>query len=373
MKRVLQIMGGLKRGGLETFAMNMYRSIDRNDLQFDFLLTQVAGGDYEEEAKSMGANIYYIPARNKGYKAYLVALDAFFREHHDYIAIHEHISSLTSIEPAYYAKKYGIPIRIFHSHSSSIQKSLRLHWVHTILHYLNKPKVHSWATHYLGCSDKALDWMYKYTGVRSKAIMMNNGIDSEKYVYNEAVRKEIRNELGIGKDDFVIGHVGRFIPLKNQGFLVDILEELHKTLPAAKLILVGEGETMDMIKVKVTNKAMNEYVIFTGVRSDVVRLMQAMDVFVMPSWFEGLPVSLVEAQAAGLPIVASATISHDSDLTGTILFKSIDNPVTEWAKNIVEWKAKWGRPNNIEAIKKAGFDSKTTVRQLVELYNMKIQ
>ena len=120
-------MGGLKRGGLETFVMNMYRSIDRNEIQFDFLLAQVAGGDYEEEAKSFGANIYHLPARNKGYKAYHKALDDFFREHHDYIAIHEHISSLTSIDPAYYAKKYGIPVRIFHSHSSSIQKSLRLH------------------------------------------------------------------------------------------------------------------------------------------------------------------------------------------------------------------------------------------------------
>ena len=157
MKRVLQIMGGLKRGGLEAFAMNMYRSIDRNEIQFDFLLTQVAGGDYEEEAKSFGAYIYHLPARNKGYKVYKKALDDFFREHHDYIAVHEHISSLTSIDPAYYAKKYGIPVRIFHSHSSSIQKSLRLHWVHIILHYMNKPKVHNWATPYLGCSDKALD------------------------------------------------------------------------------------------------------------------------------------------------------------------------------------------------------------------------
>ena len=368
MKRVLQIMGGLKRGGLETFAMNMYRSIDRNEIQFDFLLTQVAGGDYEEEAKSMGANIYYMPARNKGYKAYRKALDIFFREHHDYIAIHEHISSLTSIDPAYYAKKYGIPVRIFHSHSSSIQKSLRLHWVHTILHYLNKPKVHSWATHYLGCSDKALDWMYKYTGVRSKAIMVNNGIDSEKYVYNEAIRKEVRNELGIENDDFVIGHVGRFIPLKNQGFLVDILEELHKYIPTAKLMLVGEGETKEEVSAKADSKGLKKYTVFTGVRSDVMRLMQAMDIFVMPSWFEGLPVSLVEAQAAGLPVVASESISHDSDITGTILFKSINESADEWAKSILKWKEKCGRPNNIEKIKKAGFDSKTTVKQLVNIY-----
>jgi len=368
MKRVLQIMGGLKRGGLETFAMNIYRSIDRSEIQFDFLLTQVVGGDYEEEAKSMGANIYHLPARNKGYKAYRKALDDFFREHHDYIAIHEHISSLTSIEPAYYAKKYGIPVRIFHSHSSSIQKSLRLHWVHTILHYLNKPKVHSYATHYLGCSDKALDWMYKYTGVRSRALMVNNGIDCEQYAFKKNVRAEVRKEFSIDADDFVIGHVGRFIPLKNQGFLVDIVDELHKTMPSAKLLLVGEGDTMDEIKAKVSDKGLEKSVIFTGVRSDVARLMQAMDIFVMPSWFEGLPVSLVEAQAAGLPVVASESISHDSDITENILFKSINESVEEWVESIVKWKEKCGRPNNIEKIKKAGFDSKTTVKQLVKIY-----
>lgn len=368
MKRVLQIMGGLKRGGLETFAMNIYRSIDRSEIQFDFLLTQVAGGNYEEEAKSLGANIYYIPPRNKGYKAYHKALDDFFSKHHDYIAIHEHISSLTSIDPAYYAKKYGIPVRIFHSHSSSIQKSLRLHWVHTILHYLNKPKVHSYATHYLGCSDKALDWMYKYTGVRSKALMVNNGINCEQYAYNKIIRAEVRKEFGIGDANFVIGHVGRFIPLKNQVFLVDILSELHRSMPSAKLLLVGEGDTMDEIKTKVSDKGLEKSVIFTGVRSDVARLMQAMDIFVMPSWFEGLPVSIVEAQAAGLPVVASDTISYDSDLTGTILFKSIKDSAEDWSKCIVEWKEKNGRPNNIEKLKKAGFDSKTTVKQLVNIY-----
>lgn len=372
MKRVLQIMGGLKRGGLETFTMNMYRSIDRTKIQFDFLLTQVAGGDYEEEAKSMGANIFHLPARNKGYKAHKNALEKFFREHHDYIAIHAHISSLTSIAPAFYAKKYGIPARIFHSHSSSIQKSLRLHWVHTILHYLNKPKVHSYATHYLGCSDKALDWTYKYTGVRSKAMMVNNGIDCELYAFNAIVRKEVRQELSIGADDFVIGHVGRFIPLKNQGFLVDILEVLQKKIPTAKLLLIGDGETMEEVKNKAEEKGLKDSVIFTGIRSDVARLMQAMDTFVMPSWFEGLPVSLVEAQAAGIPIVASDTISHDSDITGTILFKPINEPADDWAKCILMWKETWERPNNIEKIKQAGFDSKTTAKQLINIYQCNV-
>lgn len=368
MKRVLQIMGGLNRGGIETFVMNIYRSIDRNEIQFDFLLTQVSGGDYEEEAKSLGANIYHLPARNRGYISYRRSLDSFFHGHNNYIAVHEHVSSLTSIEPLFYAKKYGIPVRILHAHSSSIQKSLRLHWVHTLLHYLNKPLVHSMATNYLGCSDKALDWMYKYTGIRSQAIMIKNGINCDNYVFNENLRNDVRAEFELCDTCFLIGHVGRFIPLKNQIFLVGVMQELCKIMPYAKLMLVGDGDTKKEVQSYVETKNLSDAVIFTGTRSDVARLMQAMDVFVMPSWFEGLPVSLVEAQAAGLPIIASDTISHDSDLSGTILFKSIKDSASDWAKSIVEWKNKLQRPDNIEAIKQAGFDSRETAKQLVGIY-----
>ena len=368
MRRVLQIMGGLNRGGLESFAMNLYRAIDKEQIQFDFLLTQLPGGDYAEEAKSLGARIYTLPARNQGLKAYKNALDDFFRNHHDYIAIHEHISSLTSIAPAYYAKKYGIPVRIFHSHSSSVQKNLKFYWLHVALHYLNKPKVHSWGTVYLGCSDKALDWMYNLTGVRKKAVMVNNGIDCSQYEFNTKIRKEVRNEFEIKDEDFVIGHVGRFIPLKNQAFLIDVIAEVIQFLPSVKLIMVGEGDTLNHVKEYAVQKNVTDNVIFTGVRSDVNRLMQAMDVLAMPSWFEGLPVSLVEAQATGLPIVASDTISHDSDLTGTILFKSLKDSALDWGKAIVEWAKTTGRPENIDKIKRCGFDTKSIAKQLTEIY-----
>lgn len=372
MKRVLQIMGGLNRGGLESFVMNIYRVIDRNEVQFDFLLTQISGGEYVNEAKSLGANVYSVPPRNKGVKKHLQSLDIFFREHHEYIAVHEHISSLTSISPAFYAKKYGIPVRILHAHSSSVQKSLRFHYVHVFLHYYNKCKVRRLGTHFFGCSDKALDWMYCYTGVRSRARMLNNGIECEAYRFCDAVRSEVRKVFNLSDDDFVIGHVGRFIPLKNQSFLIDILCEMKKTNPNAKLLMVGDGETKESIKKKTIELHVENDVIFTGVRGDVNRIMQAMDVFVMPSWFEGLPVSLVEAQASGLPIVASDTISSDSDLSGTILFKSIQEPAIHWAKEILAWKLKHGRPDNISRIIDSGFDSISISCQLLKIYEGKL-
>lgn len=367
MKRVLQITAQLGRGGLEAFVMNVYREINKEELQFDFLTTQ-PDGDYAEEITAMGGRIYQMPVRNKGVFAYNKALDDFFKQHHDYIAIHEHISSLTSIAPAYYAKKYNISVRIFHAHSSSVQKSLKFHWLHILLHYLNKPKVHSWATHYLGCSDKALDWMYKYTGIRGRALMINNGIDSLKYAFNNEIRKKIRSELGIYKDDFVIGHVGSFIPLKNQSFLIDILNELLKKNSKTKLLLIGDGQTRKEVMLKSQALGLDKFCIFTGIRTDVHKLMLAMDAFVMPSWFEGLPVSLVEAQASGLPIIASDTISYDSDITGTILFKSINDIPQKWADYILQWVREKGRTDNIHLIKKAGFDSTETSKKILNIY-----
>lgn len=367
MKRVLQITARLGRGGLESFVMNVYRKINREELQFDFLTTQ-PDGDYAEEIIAMGGKIYQMPVRNKGILAYKRALDDFFKQHHDYIAVHEHISSLTSIAPAFYAKKYNIPVIIFHAHSSGVQKTLKFYWLHILLHYLNKPKVHSLGTHYLGCSDKALDWMYKYTGTRGKALMINNGIDSLKYSFNNEIRMKMRSELGIHKDDFVIGHVGSFIPLKNQSFLIDILNELLKKNYKTKLLLIGDGQTRKEVMLKSQSLGLDKFCIFTGIRTDVHKLMLAMDAFVMPSWFEGLPMSLVEAQASGLPIIASDTISRDSDITGTILFKSINDTPPKWADCILEWNSEKGRTNNIDLIKKAGFDSNETSKKILNIY-----
>ena len=350
MKRVLQIMGGLNRGGLETFVMNMYRSIDRDEIQFDFLLTQQSGGDYAEEAISMGATIYTLPARNKGFFEYEKAISIFFEKHaSQYVACHMHTSSLSSISPLKYAKKYGIPVRVLHSHNSTISRDLKFRFLHITLHYLHKPVVKKWATHYLGCSDKALDWLYKYTGVRQKARMCNNGIDVDRYAYNEEKRNIIRKQFNINYKELLIGHVGRFEQVKNQSFLIDILYYLLKDGYKAKLMLVGTGKLLDTVKQQAIEKEIVDSVIFTGIRSDVNLLMLSMDVFVMPSLFEGLPVTLVEAQSSGLPIVASDTISHDSDLSGTILFKSINDSAAEWAKCILEWREKLNKNNNIKS------------------------
>lgn len=367
MIRVLQVFGRLTRGGLETFVMNLYRSIDRNKIQFDFLVSG-RGGDYEEEVKQMGARIFYMPPRNKGLKAYNASLDEFFKVHaQEFAAIHQHASSLSSIEPLKYAAKYGVPIRIIHAHSSAISKSVKANFLHNMMHLWGKLHISRYATHYLGCSDKALDWLFKGTGVRSKAIMVNNGIKVSDYKYNEYIRKEVREEFGL-KDNIVIGHVGNFIQVKNHEFLIKIFANIKGFIPKTKLMLVGDGPLKSQIKEQIDDSDLSNDVVMTGVRRDVNRLLQAIDIIVMPSVFEGLPVSLVEAQAAGLPLVISDTISHDVALTEDVKFISLSDPIEKWANEIKDRLVSVLRHDTSSIINEKGFGIEGISTKLANLY-----
>lgn len=368
MRRVLQVFGKLGRGGLEAFVMNLYRAIDRNQIQFDFLLT-AKGGDYEDEAKNLGARIYYAPPRSNGLKTYKSYLEDFFAQNAArYSAIHLHASSLSSTEPLKYAKKYGISIRIIHSHSSSVKQNLKGRIFHHILHNFNKLKIRNLATHYMGCSDKALDWLFKGTGIRSKAVMVNNGIDSSQYQFNESVRKNIREAFGF-KNEFVIGHVGSFIHVKNHRFLVSLFEKILQVIPEAKLLLVGAGELEQSIKQQIHDIGIDSAVIFAGLRSDVDKVLQAIDLIIMPSLFEGLPVSLVEAQAAGLPIIASDTISKDVALTSSIHFISLNDPIQNWINCVKSIRKNYKRYDTSYEIKNKGFDIHEIAKYFYSIYN----
>lgn len=367
MKRVLQVFGRLGRGGLESFVVNLYKALDRNEVQFDFLLN-VPNGDYEDEVKSLGANIYYIPSRANGVKAYRDALNGFFRENADkYAAVHLHASSLSSIEPLLYAKEYGIKIRIIHSHSSSVKKNLKARSIHYLLHAIYRLRIGHIATHYFGCSDKALDWMFSWSGVRYKAMMINNGIDMSLFRYDLKTRFEIRSELGF-KNEFVIGHVGSFIHVKNHKFLVDIFAKLYRQIPDTRLLLVGDGELRNEIEDDIKANGIQNAVTLTGIRPDVNKLLQGMDLIIMPSFFEGLPVSLVEAQAAGLPVLASDTISHDAAITPNMTFLSLKDKPAVWINRINSIMEEFRRQDTTEYIEKAGFDIRQTASYISKIY-----
>lgn len=363
MVKILQISGGLNRGGLETFIMNVYRTIDRTMVQFDFLIFS-SNNAYIPEIESMGGEVYILPARNQGYIKYLRCLDSFFRTHqNEYNAVHLHASSLTSIEPLYFAKKYNIKRRIIHSHSSSISRNK----IHYLLHYANKPLVRFLATDYYGCSDKAISWMFKWTGALSKAKAIFNGIDIQKFIPSTITRQTIRSTLGI-EGKLVIGHVGRFSRVKNHEFLLEVFKEIYAMNNQAILLCIGIGETFTYIQERAKEFGVYSAIRFLGSRCDIPDLMQSMDLFILPSLFEGFPVTLVEAQAAGLPIIASDTISKETNITGNVNYLSLKCSAKQWADTIYRIVQDQPHTTNAEILSKAGFDIGSTATFLQIVY-----
>lgn len=363
MKKVLQITSSLARNGTETFIMNVYRHIDRTKVQFDFLLFTDDTGGFCPEALALGATIYRLPTRRSGLIRYYRALHDFFcRYANEYVAVHYSGCSLTSILPLYMARKYGVPVRVVHSHNSHTEG---LHNV--ILHKLNKHFASHWGTAFLACSDKAADWFYKNTSAEEKCVVVKNGISISDFEYNPDVRREYRAQMGL-ENCFVVGHVGRYTEVKNHVFLLNVFKALLRAVPEARLLLVGSGELKRQTEEYVSvDKDMFGKVIFLENRTDVNRLMQAMDCFVMPSLFEGLPFVLVEAQCAGLKVLCSDTISREVKLTGNLTFMSLDEPSEKWAE-YVHGYCGYRRESVNKEIADKGFSIDKVASALMELY-----
>ena len=290
MIRVLQIVTYMGRGGLETMLMNYYRYIDRSKIQFDFLVHRDFEADYDSEIQELGGKIYRISRLIPWSNSYRMKLKQFFCEHPEYKIVHVHQDCLSTVA-LQCAKECGVPVRIAHSHSSSAVKNLKylIKW-----HYMKQ--IPQYATNLFACGKQAGNWMF--TG--SVYEIIPNAIDTERYQYSTDIAEQVRAELGLS-NQFIIGHVGNFTPAKNHSFLLEVFQEVLKLEPKARLLLVGGGDGLNSVRDKVRAIGIQKQVIFTGVRTDVNRLMQAMDVFVFPSLYEGLPVTMVEAQASGLP------------------------------------------------------------------------
>lgn len=343
--RILHVVTYMQRGGLETMLMNYYRHIDRSQIQFDFLVHREFRADYDDEIEFLGGKIYRLPRLVPWSPSYHKALDNFFTEHPEYTVIHVHQDCLSSVILKA-AKKHGVPIRLAHSHCSSQDKNLK--YPIKLFCMRSIPK---YATQLFACGQKAGDWMFRgapYT-------VLNNAIDAKQYVYDASAAQTLREQLGISNNDLVIGHVGRFMPQKNHDFLIDIFKALLDRVPQAKLLLVGGGDLMDNIRSKVRDLALEGSVIFTGVRSDIPALLQVMDVFVLPSLYEGLPVTLIEAQASGLPCVISDQVSPECVMIEQIQFVSLDSSADEWATHILRF-TETARENTYNRIVAAGYD-----------------
>lgn len=357
MIRVLQVATYMGRGGLESMIMNYYRHIDREKVQFDFLVHRQERAAFDDEIESLGGRIYRLPRLVPWSKSYLTALNQFFEEHPEYKIVHVHQDCLSSVILKV-AAQHNIPVRIAHSHNSSQDKNLKYP---VKLWY--KRFIPQYATNLFACGKDAGDWMF---GGASYQII-NNAIDVAAYTYDPTKRQEMRRQLGL-ENDFTIGHVGRFNQPKNHPFLIDIFAALLKKEPNAVLLLVGGGEGMSQIREKAQKLGIAEHVHFLGVRSDVADLMQAMNVFVFPSLYEGLPVTMVEAQAAGLPCIISDKVPPECILTeGLVDVLPLSAEPEIWAAKILE-KKNLPRTDHRNEIAAHGFDITTEAVKLQEFY-----
>lgn len=356
MLRVLQVVTYMGRGGLETMIMNYYRNIDRSKIQFDFLVHRQEEAAYDKEILSLGGHIYRMPVLNPFSKAYFSSLDSFFKKHR-YNIVHSHLDCMSAY-PLKIAQKNGVSVRIAHSHNKSQDKNLKYP-----IKLLSKRLIPKYATHLFACGKEAGYWMFNgkpYT-------ILNNAIDAQMYTYNEQIRNEVREELNLTNDNFVIGHVGRFNPQKNHGFIIDVFNAVYKRDENARLVLVGSGDGQQAIEDKVKRLGLSDAVLFLGSRGDVNRVLQAMDVFLFPSLYEGLPLSIIEAQAAGLPCIISDNVPDECIKTDRVFWYSLGEPADFWADKIFE-ALKISKKDTLSEIVASGFDIKENSRKLEDFY-----
>lgn len=322
--RILQVVNDMHRAGLETMLMNYYRNIDRTKIQFDFLTHRPYKSDYDDEILSLGGRMYYAPRLYpQNYIQYFRWMDKFFEEHLEYQIMHSHIDSMSYL-PLLAAKRANVPVRIAHSHNTSIDRDLKYP-----LKQLFRTRITKVANEYCACGEEAGKFLF---GNRDFKVIPN-AIETERFIYKEEVRKRVRKELRF-TDEFVVGHVGRLSYQKNHEFLLEIFAQLYTIYLGARLLLVGIGEKEQELRNKVQKLGLEDVVIFLGNRNDVNELYQAMDVFVMPSFFEGIPVTGIEAQFSGLTCVFSDRVPQEVDFSGNCEFLSLKTDAKSWAQRI---------------------------------------
>jgi glycosyltransferase involved in cell wall biosynthesis len=364
--RVLHVTNGMDRAGAETMLMNYYRCIDRTKLQFDFLLTTPLSYKchYENEITEMGGKIFHLPQLTPYAPwKYLNAADIFFKDHPEYRVVHSHISA-TGVFPLYIAKRNNVSVRISHSHNTRGGKLLK-HFVISIL----KLFLQHVGTHFFACGTDAAEWLYgKRFVLNNNVFILKNAIYASLYAYSEEKRCRIRMKKD-WNDNFVIGHIGRFAYQKNHGFLLDIFKNIKKLCPHALLLLIGDGEERKVIEKKITVEGLGDSVVLMGVVDNVFDYMQAMDVFLFPSLYEGLGMALIEAQAAGLCCFASKdAVPREATITDLVEFISLSENAEYWANRIVRYKDGYVRRNTYNEIKKAFYDVQQNAEWLENYY-----
>ena len=363
-ERILVIINTLSVGGAETFIMKVFRATDPNKYVYDFLINDQNEGAYEKEVVSLGGKVFhgyfkvehpiknltaiYKTVKREGYKKVIV-----FSQHP--------VVFLNLL----FAALGGAKVRVVRSTNSACGGHSS-----KLLAAVFRPLMNTLVTQAVAPSKEAAEWLFGKKKVKQGEVkILKNGLDLNEYYFSDSVRKEARQELGYSDDDFVVGHVGRFNQQKNHLFLIDIFAALHKLNPRAKMMLLGKGETMDAAKARVAEYGLTEQVKFLGVRSDVPRMLNAMDVFVFPSLYEGLPNVIVEGQAVGVPCLIADTISPEVGITPLVGFESFSSSPEEWARRAIALVKEQPRRDTKKEIQDSGYSIDSTVYYLETIFD----
>lgn len=366
MIRVLQVLGKTNLGGAESRIMDLYRHMDREQVQFDFLVHYREKGYFDDEIKELGGEIYYLPSfRVYNYFSYKKACRCFFEEHSEFAAVHGHMTSTAAIYLPE-AKRVGIPLTIAHARSAGVDKGLK----GTITKILRK-NLYKKCDRMFACSDLAAEAVFgKKRYKENRVTILPNAVDTKEFLPNEKVRFQIRREYNL-EDKFVVGHVGRFHYAKNHAFLLEIFAEVLKEKENAVLMLLGDGPLKAEIEQKAQQMGIADKVIFAGNQTPVAPFYQAFDFFLFPSRFEGLPGTVVEAQASGITCLISDAITKQVKATDLVNFMSIDETAKSWADEVIKLdkpqENKTGRYNLAET----NFDVNNQVAFYKEVYRGK--
>lgn len=358
--RVLQILGIVANGGVEAVIMNYYRNIDKSKIQFDFVVHNDADENYINEVLDMGAKVYKVTPYNKNIFKFMYEIYRIIKSN-QYQIVHSNMNALSGfvLLPAYLA---GAKIRILHNHTTDSKEEK----IRSLIKRLLRPFAKLFANQYWACSKLAAEWMYGRNALTNgKVTIINNAINLKKFKFNKEKREQLRKELCLEKC-FVIGHVGRFMKQKNHEFLIDIFNEVLKQKENTRLLLIGDGKLKLQIEEKVKKLGIEKAVIFLGNRNDVPDLYNAMDVFVLPSLYEGLPVVGVEVQANGLSFICSDKVTDEILLTDNIKLLSLQQSKIEWCDAILNAERKEIANNEDRLLK--NFDIKSESRKLEKLY-----
>lgn len=357
--KVLHVQLTENLGGIESLLINVYRKIDKQKFQFDFISNGYS--DYQKELSDMGAKIYQMPSI-KHIKRYISTFNKILDNNYD--VIHFHKNSAANIIPLLIAKGHiSHPKIIVHSHNSSpsINKKSVL-----FFHHMNKPIINIVADKKIACSKRASMWMFN--NYKKNVDIINNGINTSKFRFSSLAREKIRQKYHIDDQTLVIGNVGRFSKQKNHTFIIKIFKNILEERPNAILFLIGTGKLENEVK-KFTNKLnISQHVYFLGNKKNVADYLSAMDIFIMPSLFEGLPIAAVEAQASGVNVFVSKAITKELFLTNIIHSFSLKEDPKEIAREILYFKKPIDRQKEVEAIRKAGYDLSNTVTRFQSVY-----